>query len=708
MQPIQTPSFLSHRRALFVAMVVLALALAAGCAKKPVPTTPAPGAGRPVADTGAQADKAWEAGDHAASEALNRRLLDKGGLTEAQQAKAWERLAVSALNNNHGHVALEALRNLAQLRPGAPETWQWNEVYLSALMRIGRTAEARRHMDSLLRDKSRLWDLRFRAGLSLARAQWSEHAYERSMQTLGRLYEASPAPAPMSRGRLERAFLEELKLTDERTLMALASIVPPEAQWNFPYTIVRLEQARRRSADETTRQQAWQLINNLQRMGRFADPDLVAGVFAPIMQQYGAPSGGLVLALPLTGPYAEIGWKVLRGAGAAQWTALTQGAQLNIRVINTEAPDWLDRLEALPKGYTILGGPLRMDRFEALVARGVDQQHPCFAFLPSLGGEIEGMDAWRFFPGSRDEVRALAQLAVGDMGISEFGVLHPQEPYGSRFSEVFASEVEEWFATVNATASYPPGQPTKWAKSVAPFLNVDLSVPEEKREPVEPPFQAVFVPDAWSQAKIIVPQLFFYDEDRLLVLGPSLWGQGLTRDENVEMNYFRTAAFPGPWWADNPAPGTASLRDTLAADGLGEPDFWVALGYDFIRFTGLMPPLPAAWSPDNVNAALAIAQDMDWSMAPLRWDTAGRASQELFLFAPSRKGPVILDKERLQRRLERIRENHEKRVQALLEKRELEELQRLQEEDPTNESINMRLQMLLDTIEEREALGQEQ
>lgn len=691
-------------RHLAVLTLALALALAAGCAKPPVRgTTPSQAAGRPAVDTATQADKAWEAKDHAASEVLNRRLLDRGGLSRQQQAEAWERLAVSAVNNGHGHVSLEALKNLSTLRPGAPETWQWNEVYLRALMLIGRTDQAQKHMQSLLRDRNKPWELRFRAGLSLARGQWNERAYEKAMRTLEQLYQASPVPAPVSRASLERAFLEELKQVDPTTLSDLAGIIPAESQWHFPYTIVRLEQARRFGQNEATWAQAWQLLNNLNRLGDIADPSLVPMVAGPLQREQGVPTGGVALALPLSGPYAEIGWKVLRGVGAAQWEALTAGAQLNVRVINTEDENWIDRLDALPPGFALMGGPLRQDRFEALNQRGLVDKRPCFAFLPRLSGAVEGMDAWRFFPSSRDEARALVGLATGQLGIGHFAVLSPEEPYGNRFSEVFRDEVEEWFGEVSATGTYPPGEPTKWSRSVPPLLGIDMTVPEEEREPVEPPFAAVFVPDGWSQAKILVPQFFFYDEDRLLVLGPSLWGQGLARDENVEMNYFRTAVFPGPWWADNPAPGASALRNALAADGLGDPDFWVALGYDFMRFAGIMPPLPAHFDAEAVNTALQIAGNIDWSMAPLVWDLAGRARQELFLFRPSSKGVAPLDPELLARRLERIRERHEERLIAQQEKRELEELKRLQEADPENEEINQRLQLLLDAIELRKA-----
>ncbi|WP_172961589.1 penicillin-binding protein activator [Desulfovibrio ferrophilus] len=694
-------------RALAV-LLVMALALVTGCAKRPVPTTPDAASGSPASSTATQADKAWEAEDHASSEVLNRRLLDRGGLTKTQQAMAWERLAVSAVNNGHGHVSLEALRKLTTLRPGSSDTWQWNEVYLRALILIGHPDQARLHMDSLLRDHQRPWELRFRAGLSLARDQWNERRYEQAMQTLERLYGASPAPAPVSQASLERAFLEELKITDRRTLDDLASIIPPESQWNFPYTIVRLEQARRFGQSTDTWPQAWQLLNNLSRLGNIADPSLVAMVASPLQQEQGVPGGGVALALPMSGPYAEIGWKVLRGVGAAQWEALTGGAQLNIRVINTEASDWIERIEALPSGFAIMGGPLRQDKFEALVNRGLTTKRPCFAFLPRLSGAVEGMDAWRFFSSPRDEARALVSLAVGETAINEFAVLYPQEPYGNRSSEVFMAEVEDWFGEVTAIGSYPPAQPTQWSKSVAPLLGVDSAIPEEEREPVAPPFQAIFVPDGWSQAKILIPQLFFYNEDRLLVLGPALWGQGLAKDENVEMNYFRTAVFPGPWWADNPAPGTSALRTALAADGLGAPDFWVALGYDFMRFAGMMPPLSSNFNPDSVNSALQIAAGFDWSMAPLVWDVAGRVQQELFLFRPTRKGIAPLDLELLNKRLEDTRKRHEQRVIANQEKRELDELKKLQEAQPDNEEVNQRLQLLLDTIEQRKAEENEQ
>ncbi len=692
------------RPALACLVAALLLGLAACAGKPPVRRTPDAQAGTPAQDIQTKADQAYEAGDHAQSEVLNRRLLDKGGLSEEQQATAWTRLAASALKNGHPQVCLEALDNLARLRPEARDQWDWNALYIAATMRSGRPDAARTHLADILRDPVRPWDLRFRAGLSLARDLWGERRYEDAMHVLGRLYAESPEPSPMSRGQLEAGLLAELQTVDDATLGELSRLTPIASQWTFPYTIVRLETARRIAKRDGGWTQAWRLLSGLMQHGEMADRTLVGDVLTPLRQRLGVPTSGIVLALPLSGPYAEIGWNVLRGAGAAQWEILSAGGQMHIRTVNTEAPGWLGEVDAAPAGFTLMGGPLRLDRFQALQASGKLGLRPVFAFLPRLDGAVEGRDAWRLFPSPEDQVRSLLQLASGSLGIDSFAVLSPDESFGRRYAQAFENEAALWNCSVNATGSYPPGEPTSWSRTVASLLGVDPAEGKDERTPPEPPFSAVFLPDGWSQAKLLAPQFFFYDEDRLLLLGPAAWGQGLARDENVETNYFRLAAFPGAWWPDNPAPGTEALRRAMDTDGLGAPDFWTALGYDFVRLAQTLPPLPAAWTPGAVNDALQVAGDVPWSMAPVAWGEMGQARQEMFLFQPSGDGYEILDPARLGLRLERTRTRHAERVQAQQDKRELESLRKMQQADPENADVNARLNDLLRRLEDERGI----
>lgn len=693
------PTLRAPRPLPFVALcgLLLALALLAGCVvKPPLARTPDAQSGVPVRDVEARAAQAFEDGDHATSENLYAGLLQRGGLAPEAEAEAWQRLADSALAQGHLDTARQALDSLVRLDARALDSWDYNRATIDLLLRSGKPDQARAHLESLLHDPARPWDLRLRAGLSVARDLWSERRYEQAMRILERLYADSPEPSPLPRGQLEAGLLAELQALDDATLADLVRLTPVESQWNFPYTIVRLEQARRLGLQEKNWPTAWHILSGISRKGEVADRTLVGGVLTPLRSRFGLPSGGVALALPLSGPFAEIGWKVLRGAGAAQWNILSQGGQMSVQVLNTDAPGWLDEVAALPADCTLMGGPLQLERLHELEGRNLLARRPVFAFLPRLEGAEEGRDAWRFFSSVEDQARALVGLSAGTLGIRNHAVLAPDEAFGQRYAQVFAQEAAARQAEVTATGSYPGDDPTRWSASVAGLLGVNTRAPKDKRLPPRPAFQAVFLPDGWSQARVLAPQFFFYDEDRLLLLGPALWAQGLEQDPGVEMNYFRLAVFPGAWWAANPAPGARALHEAMRADGLGAPDLWVALGYDFIQLAQAVTPLPAAWTPRAVNDALAAAADVPWSMAPMHWDDAGRGSQELFLFQPAPGGFEPVDPAGLATRLERVRVRHDERVGSLRQKNEIETLRRMQQADPENQEVNQRLHDLLE------------
>ncbi|MFW5733656.1 MAG: hypothetical protein ACOCWR_01210, partial [Oceanidesulfovibrio sp.] len=121
-------------------------------------------------------------------------------------------------------------------------------------------------------------------------------------------------------------------------------------------------------------------------------------------------------------------------------------------------------------------------------------------------------------------------------------------------------------------------------------------------------------------------------------LGPSLWAQTLSRQSYVVENDFRHTVFPGAWWPGNTAPAAQSLK-TLAEQKNIDVDFWVALGYDFVRFANAFGTLPEAWTAQDVNTRLQdAAQLINWAEAPITWGPKGEAQQDLFLFRPTLQG----------------------------------------------------------------------
>ena len=280
---------------------------------------------------------------------------------------------------------------------------------------------------------------------------------------------------------------------------------------------------------------------------------------------------------------------------------------------------------------------------------------------------MEGQDAWRFFPGTGDQVRSLARLCVAELGVTHLAVLHPDEPFGSRLADEFRAAVASQGGSMSKVSSYPPHEPQKWNETVRLFLGARKGTGKHQPLPPEPGFRAVFLPDGWSQAQALAPQFFFYDEERLVLLGPSLWSQNITPLKEMEIGYFRLAAFPSAFWPGNPAPGARALAATLDKQGLGQPDFWTALGFDFVRFAALLPPLPPVWTPADVNNALARSPALDWSMAPLSYTADGKASQALFLFQPSAAGMSPLSLLEFRDNMERSERRHAARVKMIEE-----------------------------------------
>jgi hypothetical protein len=126
-------------------------------------------------------------------------------------------------------------------------------------------------------------------------------------------------------------------------------------------------------------------------------------------------------------------------------------------------------------------------------------------------------------------------------------------------------------------------------------------------------------------------------------------------------HYYRLAVCPGAWW--DGSDGGKALQAALTEEGLGQADFWVALGYDFLRFAGNLGTLPASFDSDMVNKRIHKAENMDFSMAPMTWDENGTASQDLYLFTPASNGKRIMDPEKFAERIARAKARRERRME---------------------------------------------
>lgn len=631
-------------RALSGCFLLLCSLVLSGCFEKTVIRGPdqvppqRPGTAGVPAPTGVGADAAeaaYNAGQTARAEQIAMQLFSRQTLSEADTARVARILALSAAANNHPYLAVNGLERWIKADAAAESSEEWQRIFLETLGQLpSRDASAR--AQALMTETNRPFALRSGAALFLASRQWERPAEApRALTNIRTFYDQG---AKSQKAQMEHALFSFLRNVGDSSLATLDALVDDENSKTYPYAIIRLESLRRKALHATTHEEAQAGVATLADGTALADPSILrrwdAVTETPTIT---VPLSGrtLVLALPLSGTLGGIGKKIVQGAEEARAEFSSAGYAVNLVMLDTQDASWMDRLESLPPQATIVGGPLRLDRFAAANARGLTRNRAFLTFLPGLGdGGEEGRVAWRFFPSAEDQLVALFS-ATGKLGITQYAILMPTgDAYASRMADLFTAHAQRAGAQVVRREEYPSKEQEKWNKFIGSFLG------SHKRASSAPSVshRAIFLPDAWGNMELIVPNLFYFMESRQLLLGTSLWEQGLSDGAHVTAHYYNLAVFPGAW--DKTATlsqAGARLQGAYAKAGRGEPDFWAGLGYDFVRYASTLDIQPG-WTASTVNALLSRNTDMSWSMAPLRWSPRGVASQDLFLFTPVSDG----------------------------------------------------------------------
>lgn len=604
-------------------LFVLVLTLAACAPKKTIYSTPGP-APAPSTLPGHKAQDPQKALQKYTRHLAATKPGDPG------RDEAWQQSVGSAVQLGEYDLAEKNLRDWQAESRNATQSWDWNQANAQLLLaRKGQDAYTS-YLVELISRQDLDWTTREAAGLELSDHFWAMPEPGLAFDALGLLYKSAPDDAtrgPLEAHALSRA--ESLPLDELGRILASNPGADPNT---YPWSMVSWAQGMKLLAQDKANWAAvWPGLSAIVRTGGLANKEFFAGNLRSLEQQMGVVRQSLVLLLPLSGPYSQVGWKIANGANTAWRESMAQTSAPQIKLINTESPTFLDELRAA-SGAPIVGGPLRREIWQQIRMAGLHQNFKFMTFLPNV--EDEGREAWRFFSSPADQVRTLIQ-GCEQLDIASFAILHPQDRFGVSMTEVFRNEARALGVQVPVVRDYDIANPPTWGKAVAALLGASGN--KNAMNP-EPPFQAVFLPDSLFRVQQLAPLFHYYEETRLIVLGPQLWTQSVA-ESKLEMQYFDLTIFPGAWNQDATSQAAQNLKQSLPAGE--QADLWTALGYDFVRFTALLGGNHP--TPDAFNQALATASGrMSWCLAPMHWDN-GRASQDLFLFQPTATGMVLAD-----------------------------------------------------------------
>lgn len=611
-------------------VVMLGGLLVAGCARMPVQTGPGPEAGGLLN----RARQAMEQGKISQAQALYTEAAHREGLDRSQRIQAWKGLARAAQANANWETAELALSKWAGMRPELQRKWQWQSRFLQVLRAQNGQAWLE-HASSLIHDQSLPWPLRVQTAL---------HVVQKSIQA-GRAGQGwslvntvlGQAPGQKAHKEVEEKLLHLLQNVDDANWAVVTKQPAPKdtpAHWLIRW----VDTVRALKNDELDWRQAQARLTNIVNTSGLAMDKALRALLAELKKQFAEPAQAVGVICPLSGSYAQMGWKIALGASVAQWQFEVAGTGVDLYLVNSQAQGWRKRLQALPKECSLVGGPLRGEVWTRIVNQSLNQERTFFPFRSHLDPGREGEDGYRFFPGTMDQIQPLVDMVHSHLAISDYAVLYPQSDYGRRLSAGFEQAVENTSGRMRGGDHYQPGQPGDFKSVVADLLGAHEK--DSSQDPVPPPdFQAVFLPDSFSQVQMLIPEFFYFDQDQLIFLGPTLWSQGLGDISELDSKYYQLALMTTPWFPDSSSPAVRRLGQGLKEMNEGEPNFWIALGYDFVRLAQRVQKTSQGSPKADLQGVLQSVQDFSWSMAPISWDAKGRARQDLFVVRPGEDDP---------------------------------------------------------------------
>lgn len=596
------------RNAFFEKALALAICcFLSACVTLPFGNRPAP----PSSPVVEQAREAWAAGNMEKVKRYYSSALKTTTITQAEKCEAYERTAIAYARTGMPNKSLEYLDIWVKMDPKAREQAGWQNAWFAYVSSLSR--------NKAISTAKKVWqDGKMPGGLRMCASIYlfgNAYSAAQILQNAPQLYQIYAQAENTQRANWERQLLTSIKELPFSVLNEVIDKIISAKTVTFPYSVLTLEQARRIAKSDPAKSS--QLLTRIRTA--FADKSIIENA----MNDQSKEAACVVLALPMNGAFTSVSANVNAGARVAQQELAGKGARVQLEVINTAQPDWLTKLSSLPEQCTIVGGPLQTTAYRQLKSSGQIQRHAVFAFMPQLDSGDEGTSAWRFFQSPDDQAQAVAKFARNELALSSFATFHPADTYGSNMADLFAKHITQLGGTVNS-AAYDPATASGWTESAGKIMQDENGI---SRQP-----EAIFLPDSWKKIELLTSAISYYGPNRSVLLGTSLWEQGIGTRFLPQSEKYALAAFPAPW---NPAKIPAALSSS------GKADFWKCLGYDFVHFAAQLK-IDGPTSPSNINAKLSNTH-ISWAMAPIRWDNTGIAHQDLLMFTTSSRGMTLLN-----------------------------------------------------------------
>ena len=289
--------------------------------------------------------------------------------------------------------------------------------------------------------------------------------------------------------------------------------------------------------------------------------------------------------VPLTGRYAPYGTKVLESILLASGVCdpdCNSEIKLIVRDSKGNVEETGNAIEALvlEDRVIVVIGPLGSSAAKAAAKKAQELKVPLVTLTQCEGITETGDYIFRNFLTSRVEMQNLVSYAVNNLGNRRFAVLYPGDSYGTEIMNLFSNAVGEEGGEIAAVQSYEREQ-TDFGDEIKGLVGLNSSrkvfTGGGKPLPIVD-FDALFIADSAARARLIAPQLAFYDVTGIQLLGMSSWNTPVLVEGDSE--YLEGAIFSDVFFHYSYYPEVVEFIDRFYAAYGRVPDGIESLAYD--------------------------------------------------------------------------------------------------------------------------------
>ena len=361
------------------------------------------------------------------------------------------------------------------------------------------------------------------------------------------------------------------------------------------------------------------------------------------------------VVLPLSGRYAPFGELVKQGIELAVKNS-SAPIQVFYQDSGADPQSAADAVRRLVRAQRVMAviGPLTGDAAMLAVQEAEKAQVPIITLsyrdgLPQLGRYV-----FRNSLTPQQQVDALAEYAIEELGLNTYAILSPGNKMGQQYAQLFRQAIEKRGGDIEHQRSYgdsatdfrrqllllkgeDPDAPQDVEPKAVDEEGEELVVEEEKESESLPnvDFEGLFIPDYADSVALIAPQIAYYGIENVQLLGINGWNSPQLIDQAGR--YVRGSIICDGFFAQSPDAPVKQFVERYQRVYGETPSILEAQGYDSARLLLKILTDSAITTPQQLQQHLYQEKAFDGVTGLQGFDRQGEAQRALFMLKFGRK-----------------------------------------------------------------------